>query len=300
MSDNPESEYHSADLIVRPLLGQVVNLGGDSVRLGPINMKVLVMLVSRPGVVVSRPEIFAQVWGDQIVSDDALTRCISDLRAGLKVLTKNKLIIQTIPKRGYQWVLEEPDELEGIIAPIRETESVSLQKVQTESQIPKPGFVEGMSKWLRVGLVSFILLFTLFAGLTWSIRYLTAVESGRIAVLPTLTVQTEMGEWGVLVSESINKQLYELDSIQVLAGSAVEAGRSKPFPYFYFEHGVRWVVESRIHKLGPQKRLTMSLVDARTALVVRTISLHIDDDPNSWDLAVAEFLTEVQALIDQK
>lgn len=104
MNENTTLEkYSSADLIVCPKQGRV-NIGGQVVRLGPVNMRVLVVLLENQSQVVSRSMLLDSVWKNQIISDDTLTRCISDIRVQLGKFSKQDKLIETIPKCGYRWI----------------------------------------------------------------------------------------------------------------------------------------------------------------------------------------------------
>ena len=46
------------------------------------------------------------MWGDTFVTDDVLTRCISELRKALEDDAKEPRVIQTIPKRGYRLLVK--------------------------------------------------------------------------------------------------------------------------------------------------------------------------------------------------
>ncbi len=70
----------------------------------PKVMEVLVFLARNAGRVVSRDEIVDTVWRGSVVTDEALTRCISELRSTFNDRKKEPKFIQTIPKRGYQLV----------------------------------------------------------------------------------------------------------------------------------------------------------------------------------------------------
>ncbi len=70
----------------------------EDIRLGPVNMRVLVTLIKQQGKVVSRSELFDTVWENQFVSDDVLTRCISDLRALLAKHDTSQKWIETVPQ----------------------------------------------------------------------------------------------------------------------------------------------------------------------------------------------------------
>jgi len=83
-----------------------VSRNGTSTRLEPKVMEVLVCLASHPGAPVSKEELLRSVWPDTFVTDDVLTRCISELRKALEDDTKEPQFIQTIPRKGYRLVAE--------------------------------------------------------------------------------------------------------------------------------------------------------------------------------------------------
>ncbi len=65
-------------------------------------MDVLVCLAERAGEVVSRETLNQQVWGAIVVTDQAVTNCISELRHHLGDDRAAHRVIETIPKRGYR------------------------------------------------------------------------------------------------------------------------------------------------------------------------------------------------------
>lgn len=87
-------------------LGTVKNASGEIQRLSPINLKLLAYLFAHQGKVIGRAELFDAIWPNQIVSDDVLTRAVSDVRTQLAKLDASIKFIETLPKRGYRWAVE--------------------------------------------------------------------------------------------------------------------------------------------------------------------------------------------------
>jgi DNA-binding winged helix-turn-helix (wHTH) protein len=69
------------------------------VDLRPKSFDVLRYLVDHAGRVVGKDEVIKAVWPDVTVTDESLTRCISDIRRALD--DKTQRIIKTVAKRGY-------------------------------------------------------------------------------------------------------------------------------------------------------------------------------------------------------
>ena len=64
----------------------------------------LKILVSHAGSPVSKGDLFASVWPDVAVTDDALTTCIQELRRVLSDDAKHPQFIETRHRRGYQFI----------------------------------------------------------------------------------------------------------------------------------------------------------------------------------------------------
>src|SRR5215471_18290543 len=73
--------------------------GGGEVELRPKSFEVLRYLVENAGRLVSKDELIRAVWPNVIVTDDSLTRCVSDVRLALH--DHGQQIIRTVPRRGY-------------------------------------------------------------------------------------------------------------------------------------------------------------------------------------------------------
>ena len=79
---------------------------GFKVRLPGQPFKVLTVLLSRPGEVVTREELQAEVWGSHTVVDfeRALAGAINKVREALGDSAENPRFIETMPKRGYRFI----------------------------------------------------------------------------------------------------------------------------------------------------------------------------------------------------
>ena len=91
------------DWIVSPRR-ECIRRGGDSVHVHPKPMAVLQRLAEAGGEVVTREELFEAVWPGVIVTDDALTQCIVELRKAFGDSARQQAVIQTVPKVGFRLV----------------------------------------------------------------------------------------------------------------------------------------------------------------------------------------------------
>lgn len=98
--------------------------GGVGVKLPPQPFKVLWLLASRPGEVVSREEIREALWGaDTFVDfDSGLNFCINQIRRALHDSAEAPRFIHTLPKRGYRFLAT----VEMVRPPLDESEMPDL------------------------------------------------------------------------------------------------------------------------------------------------------------------------------
>lgn len=90
---------------------------GETVRVEPKAMDVLVLLARHAGRVVSREELLAAIWPGVVVGDEALTQAIIKLRRALGDDSRAPRYIETIPKRGYRLVAPVSNGNRGAPAP---------------------------------------------------------------------------------------------------------------------------------------------------------------------------------------
>jgi DNA-binding winged helix-turn-helix (wHTH) protein/TolB-like protein len=96
-----EGDFRLGAWVVQPSLNNI-SRNGKNLRLEPKAMEVLVCLTHHGGSVVPKERLIGEVWPDTFVGDDALTRCISELRRAFGDDPKAPQVIETIPKRGYR------------------------------------------------------------------------------------------------------------------------------------------------------------------------------------------------------
>jgi DNA-binding winged helix-turn-helix (wHTH) protein len=79
---------------------------GRSVRLQPQPFRLLRLLISQPGRLVTREEIQAALWKDETFVDfeQGVNFAIKQVREALGDRAESPLYIQTVPKRGYRFV----------------------------------------------------------------------------------------------------------------------------------------------------------------------------------------------------
>jgi DNA-binding winged helix-turn-helix (wHTH) protein len=80
--------------------------GGRTIRLQPQPFRLLCLLVSQPGRLVSREEIQAALWKDEtfVNFEQGVNFAIKQVREALGDRPESSVYIQTVPRRGYRFV----------------------------------------------------------------------------------------------------------------------------------------------------------------------------------------------------
>jgi Tol biopolymer transport system component/DNA-binding winged helix-turn-helix (wHTH) protein len=82
---------------------------GQTIHLEPKVMQVLLRLAETPLEVVKKEYLMRSVWNDTFVTDDVLTRSISELRRAFGDDARRPEFIETIPKSGYRLLVSAED-----------------------------------------------------------------------------------------------------------------------------------------------------------------------------------------------
>lgn len=86
--------------------GRQLRRDGKPVRLAPQPFRLLVLLASRAGELVTREEIRQQLWGNDtyVDFDQGVNFCIKQVRGVLGDDADRPLYVETVPKRGYRFI----------------------------------------------------------------------------------------------------------------------------------------------------------------------------------------------------
>lgn len=102
-----EADFPLGPLLVRPSASCVEGPGGRT-RIEPRVMAVLLVLARARGQTVSRDALIQMCWGGRVVTDNAVSRTLSPLRA-LARRHADAFQIETLPKIGFRLLVEDDD-----------------------------------------------------------------------------------------------------------------------------------------------------------------------------------------------
>jgi TolB-like protein/DNA-binding winged helix-turn-helix (wHTH) protein/cytochrome c-type biogenesis protein CcmH/NrfG len=216
--------------------------GGQPVELRPKSFDVLALLARNAGRVVTKDELMAGVWPGVVVSDESLTRCVSDIRQALG--DDAQRLIKTVPRRGYAFAAPTAA---GDTAPVAAS-------------------TRGWWPWALAALV----LVSGAAG-WWAAAMRTeavGAPSLSIVVLPLASrdSQAQQRYLAEALTEAITIDLSRIPGSFVIARSTADSYRARPADARVIgrELGVRYVLEGGLDRFGEEVRLSLQLVDAQS------------------------------------
>src|SRR3954452_6923290 len=123
---------------------------GIRIKLQSQPFKLLTVLLSRPGEIVSREELQQQLWGTETVVnfDHSLGTAINKVREALGDSAENPRYIETLAKRGYRFVAP----VQALEATDRPASPVAIESTPAAITIPAFGAVapKEPGSWLDI------------------------------------------------------------------------------------------------------------------------------------------------------
>jgi len=190
------------------------------------------------GSVVPKERLIGEVWPDTFVGDDALTRCISELRRAFEDDPKTPQVIETIPKRGYRVM-------------------VKVEPIQPPS--PQPLYaVYGITAAIVVAVS---------AGTYWIVhRIIHPPSPPSVVVLPFKNSSGETAQDSSTdgLTFLLTNQLTQISALQVISYSSARQYKDtrKSLREIGSEMDADAVVEGEILRSGDQVTVQVQLIDA--------------------------------------
>ncbi|HJT69260.1 MAG TPA: winged helix-turn-helix domain-containing protein [Terriglobales bacterium] len=241
-----DCDFRLGEWLVSPALNQIAS-NGNSARVEPKAMRVLVYLAQHPGV-VSKDQLIAAVWPDVFVSDDVLPGCISALRKVFSDDARRPRVIETIHKGGYRLLLPV-ETLNGNGTPHAKTELPRSDQPKLSTRLI-----------LAVGVIALaVLLVAAFAWASYRHRY------DSIAVLPFVDTSADSTTQYLSdgIAEQVTNDLSQLRSLRVMAWTTVARYRGPKLDARAAgrDLGVNAVLTGHLVREGDHIALQAELVD---------------------------------------
>lgn len=235
---------------------------GTALKLQPQPAKVLSILVSRAGEVVTREELTEQVWGADTYVDfeHGLNFAIRKIRSVLEDDPETPRFIETIPKRGYRFIAALVR-----LAPAEHTKSPVVA--------PAEGVLPQTSN--PILYVTAAVALAVMVGLSWvylrnSLSKKASVgQIQSLAVIPLRNLSNDPSQeyFSDGMTDELITDLAKAGGLRVISHTSVERykGTKLSLPEIARElGGVDAIVEGTILRSGARVRITAQLIDARS------------------------------------
>jgi TolB-like protein/DNA-binding winged helix-turn-helix (wHTH) protein len=252
-----------------------VRKAGLRIRVQQQPMRLLEILLERPGEVVTREELCSRVWPNENFGDFdlALNIAIGKLRSALGDSAENPRFIETLPKRGYRFIADvsivdgeprskRPGPASGDLA---ETEPADKHDAVTLVVAPRRELwtASRIVVAVAVALILPILAFWLFHS-----REPARVGIRSLAVLPleNLSGDAAQNYFADGMTDELITDLAQISALRVISRTSVMVykGARKPLPQIARELNVDAVVEGTVLRFGDRVRITAQLIEAST------------------------------------
>ncbi len=244
-----------------PLAGEL-RKAGLRIRLPDQSLKILTILLKRPGTVVAREELCRALWpeGTFVDFDHSLNTAVNRLRAALGDSAENPRFVETLGHRGYRFIGVVGGSLGPI--PLLPPRAVSARKTKVRTLLPWAVVGTGFS-----AVAVMALLFALNVG-GWRDRALGTrrpkIRSLAVLPLENFSRDPEQEYFADGITEELITQLGRMGGLRVISRTSVNQYKhtKKSLTEIARELGVDALVEGAVERSGDRIRVTANLVQA--------------------------------------
>ena len=262
MSRERVEQLWIGDWQVLPALDQI-SRGGETVKLEPRTMRLLLRLADAPGEVFSPQALLDHVWSGVIVGPASVYQAISQLRKVMSDAAADDSCIATVPRKGYRLVApvrRTPDEaLAASPAAPQPVEPIIEPKIDAAPSAPHPWTVR-----IAAGALALVLI-ALGVWLLWQ-QPATPAPSASIAVLPFVDMTEGAQDTAFCdgLTEELSTTLAQLPAIRVVARTSAFSfrGRNLDAREIGRQLSATHLLEGSVRRSGDTIRVTAQLVDA--------------------------------------
>jgi TolB-like protein/DNA-binding winged helix-turn-helix (wHTH) protein/cytochrome c-type biogenesis protein CcmH/NrfG len=256
-------------------------------------LQVLVILLERPGEVVTREELQKRLWPDTFVDvDHNLNAAINKIRETLGDSAENPRFVETLARRGYRFIAP----VEGEV-PSRVVEAKATQGLRSVI------FLVGFGLLAVIGMTAVLLALNVQG---WRDRLFVYAAKPRIqalAILPlaNLSSEPEQEYFADGMTEALITELGKTSIPRVVSRQSVMQykGSRKPLQEIARELNVDAVLEGTVVRSGDRVRVTVHLDRAspEAQLWARAYDRNIRDILSLQDEIARTVIDEIQVKV---
>jgi TolB-like protein/DNA-binding winged helix-turn-helix (wHTH) protein/Tfp pilus assembly protein PilF len=241
---------------------------GKRLRLQEQPFQLLVMLLEKPGELVTREDLSSRLWPDTIVDfDHGLNKAIGKIREALGDSSENPRFIETVARRGYRFLADvavvpggQPGTVADDLAPRGDSGLLGAADAGKSPRRPPRA-------WKLSG---FGLALVLAVALSWILyprsHSLPAIRSLAVLPLENLSGDPSQDYFAEGMTDELITRLAQISALRVISRTSVMTYKSvrKSLPEIARELNVDAVVEGSVSRSGERVRITAQLIRVPT------------------------------------
>ena len=241
---------------------------GKRIRLQEQPFQLLVMLLQKPGEVVTREELRSKLWPQTTVDfDHGLNKAISKIREALGDSPEPPRFVETVARRGYRFLADVAVTCDGrakAVAddPAYEGSPAFSPALTTAYQKAKPGYLARLLFGLGLALVVASAISWLFYHDIYSSP---AIRSLAVLPLENLSEDSSQDYFTDGMTDALITRLAQISTLRVISRTSVMTYKNvhRPLAEIARDLNVDAVVEGSVSRDGERIRVTAQLIDAR-------------------------------------
>jgi TolB-like protein/DNA-binding winged helix-turn-helix (wHTH) protein/Flp pilus assembly protein TadD len=227
--------------------------------------RLLLILLEKPGELVTREELHRQLWPQTTIDfDHGLNKAVSKIREALGDSVENPRFVETVARRGYRFLADVTavDEHQRLIEPAREV-------IPADAQLPAGphAFVSLLSSRSALRLPILVSALVLAALAAWAL-YPSPHDERPIRSLAVLPLENLSGDpaqeyFADGMTEELITDLGQIGTLRVISRTSamMYKGARKPVAEIGRQLDVDAVIEGSVMRSGERVRITAQLID---------------------------------------
>lgn len=217
--------------------------GDLTTRLPEQPFRILLLLLEKPGEVVTREELRSRLWSAEtfVDFDTGLNSAMRKLREALGDSADTPKFIETLPRRGYRF-----------IAPVHESSSGSSAAAPSFPRYRK----------IAVAVAAGVLLAAGVAVVRLGPASAQKIESLAVLPLTNLTADRDQDYFADAMTDALTSELSQLRDVRVISRTSAMQyrERTKSLPQIAKELRVDALIEGTVVRAGSRVRITAELI----------------------------------------
>jgi len=234
---------------------------GKRISLQEQPFRLLVMLLEKPGELVTREQLRSRLWPQTIVDfDHGLNKAISKIRDALGDSSEHSRFVETVARRGYRFLADV------VVVRDRHVETAAADPAYAGTSIFSPPLRNHAWKLFGPGLA----LVVVASAASWAfyhrIHFSPAIRSLAVLPLENLSGDASQDYFADGMTDELTTRLAQISALRVISRTSAMTYKNvhKPLAEIARELSVDAVVEGSVSRSGERVHVNTQLIDAHT------------------------------------